>query len=206
MDTTIPEGFQYIDSTKLSVPVRTAIAEELKNALETIKEQREKLYNFTVSSEFKESKNDADELDREIISKIENKFDSIIETFKLIGGGIFNFFKKTSPKINYDSQLEMLLENLSESISGEKLKFNSLFSSIMLYIKLIKTDKQKAGLVFDMIRTKMATFDVIADEIISIIRQYQKIPSFGGSRRKTRRTKRKTRGSKRIYKSVKRRL
>jgi uncharacterized protein YqgV (UPF0045/DUF77 family) len=202
MDTTIPEGFQYIDSTKLSVPVRTTIEEELKNALGTIKEQREKVYNLSVSSEFKQANQDVDELNKDVISKIENKLDSIIETFKLIGGGIFNFFKRTTPKINYDSQLEMLLENLSESISGEKLKFNSLFSSIVLYIKLIRTDKQKAGLVFDMIKTKMATFEVIADEIISIIRQYQKIPSVGGRKRKTRRGKR----TNKTNKSAKRRL
>lgn len=207
MDIDIPKGYQYIDPTKLSIPAKTAIIDELKNALSLIKSQQEMLYNFSVSPDFKRvyAANSAavDAFNNRVIFRIQDKLNSAVETFKLLGmrgGGLFSFMPKKPTQVSL-SNMEMLLNDLEDTMSSEKIKFNGLLNNIKLYIFTLETNTEKAALILDTINTKMATFDVIVDEIVTIIKKYQKMPSTGGKRQK-----RKTLRKKRSSKSTRRRL
>jgi hypothetical protein len=200
MDIEVPEGFQYIDPTKLSIPAKTALLDQLKNTLTTLKEQDTRLYNFLISPDYKRAqlsnKEEIDAFENGVINKIQSKLNFVIETFKLIGmtgGGIFGFMSKSKTPSN-DSNIELLIDNLEDSISGEKQKFNGMMTNIKLYVYTLEKDKQKAELMLELIYTKLATFNVIMDEIVSIIRKYQKS---GGRKRKTHRRKQNKRRTKR---------
>ena len=199
MDEPSSNDFVYIDSTKLSIPAKDAMANDLKNLLITVKEQKEKLYNLSISPNFKRveetHKPEIDKITNEVIFKLQNKLDSMLTAFKLLGmsGGGFmsKIFGTTGTKISL-SDMEMLLSNLEESTSSEFKKFNSLISMISTYMMSVdKNDIEKSNMLLDLILTKLETFNSITNEIVSIIKQYNK--SGGGSRRtNARRTKRTT--------------
>ena len=198
MDEPSSNDFVYIDSTKLSIPAKDAMANDLKNLLSTVKEQKEKLYNLSISPNFKRveetHKPEIDKITNEVIFKLQNKLDSMLTAFKLLGmsGGGFmsKIFGTTGTKISF-SDMEMLLSNLEESTSSEFKKFNSLISMISTYTMSVdKNDIEKSNMLLDLILTKLETFNSITNEIVSIIKQYNKS---GGSRRtNARRTKRTT--------------
>lgn len=208
MDIDIPKGYQYIDPTKLSIPAKTVIVDDLKNALLLIKNQQEMLYDFSVSPEFKRvyAANNAvvESFNNKVIFRIDHKLNETIEAFKLLGmtgGGWFSFMTKKPPAQVSSSNMEMLLNDLEETISGEKIKFNGILNNMKLYIFTLEKNKERAAMILDTINTKMATFDVILNEMVSLIKKYHKMPSTGGKRQK-RRTHRKKRSSK----STRRRL
>lgn len=213
------EGYKYIDPEKLSIPAEIAIFDELENALSLFKKQQDQLYNFSVSPDFKQieesNKADTDKFNASVNDRMLNTFNLLIDTFKLIdmkGGGWFDFFTKKPTKVTL-SNFEILLDHLTDSVSSEKLKFNGILNNIKLYTFNLKNDKQKADLILDTIHTKIATFDVIVNEIISIIKKNQqmlndqknlneqklkdqKMPSTGGRKRKTHRKKRSVKTTK----------
>ena len=199
------EGMVLIDRSKLSIPVETAIVDELEKALELLKHQQDQLYNFSISPDFKQvyalNKADIDAFNNKVIFRIHDNINVAIEKFKLLGmkgGGFFDFFKRNKPTEVPLSNMEILLFNLEESMSSEKIKFNGLFNNIKLYIfTLLENNTQKAALVLETINTKIATFDVIVNELVSIIKKYQKLPSTGGKKRKTHRKKRSNKTTKR---------
>lgn len=99
--------------------------------------------------------------------------------------------------------MEMLLSNLEDSMSDEFKKFNSLLSMIVAYtVSVEKNDIEKSNMLLDLILTKLETFNSITNEIVSIIKQYNKS---GGSRRtNAKRTKRTTKRA--TKRATKRRL
>jgi len=210
MDEPSSNDFVYIDSTKLSIPAKDAMANDLKNLLSTVKEQKEKLYNLSISPNFKRveetHKPEIDKITNEVIFKLQNKLDSMLTAFKLLGmsGGGFmsKIFGTTGTKISL-SDMEMLLSNLEESTSSEFKKFNSLISMISTYTMSVdKNDIEKSNMLLDLILTKLETFNSITNEIVSIIKQYNKS---GGSRRtNAKRTKRTTKRA--TKRATKRRL
>lgn len=210
MDEPSSNDFVYIDSTKLSIPAKDAMANDLKNLLSTVKEQKEKLYNLSISPNFKRveetHKPEIDKITNEVIFKLQNKLDSMLTAFKLLGmsGGGFmsKIFGTTGTKISL-SDMEMLLSNLEESTSSEFKKFNSLISMISTYTMSVdKNDTEKSNMLLDLILTKLETFNSITNEIVSIIKQYNKS---GGSRRtNAKRTKRTTKRA--TKRATKRRL
>jgi hypothetical protein len=206
MDEPSSNDFVYIDSTKLSIPAKDAIASDLKNLLSTVKQQKEKLYNFSVSPNFKRveeaHKPEMDRITNGVILKLQDKLDSMLTAFKLLGmrgGGLMSkLFGTSGTKIPL-SDMEMLLSNLEESTSSEFKKFNSLISMISTYTMSVdKNDIEKSNMLLDLILTKLETFNSITNEIVSIIKQYNKS---GGSKSKTakhtKRTKRATKRTKR---------
>lgn len=212
MDEPSSNDFVYIDSTKLSIPAKDAMANDLKNLLSTVKEQKEKLYNLSISPNFKRveetHKPEIDKITNEVIFKLQNKLDSMLTAFKLLGmsGGGFmsKIFGTTGTKISL-SDMEMLLSNLEDSTSSEFKKFNSLISMISTYTMSVdKNDIEKSNMLLDLILTKLETFNSITNEIVSIIKQYNKS---GGSRRtNAKRTKRTTKRSAHAKRATKRRL
>ena len=202
--------FVDIDPTMLSIPAKDLIVTNFKKLLSTIKEQNEKLYNFTVSPDFKRidqtHKPEIDKITNEVIFKLQNKLDSMLTAFKLLGmsGGGFmsKIFGTTGTKISL-SDMEMLLSNLEDSMSDEFKKFNSLLSMIVAYtVSVEKNDIEKSNMLLDLILTKLETFNSITNEIVSIIKQYNKS---GGSRRtNAKRTKRTTKRA--TKRATKRRL
>lgn len=217
MDT---EGFTYIDPTQLSISAKTAIVGELKNALTLFKQQDDKLYNFLISPDYKRisqsNKESVNAFEKGVIFRLQDKLRSAKKAFELLGmkgGGLFSFMSKTKPPSD-ESKMELLLTNLEDSIVGEKIKFNSLLNSIKLYIFDLEDKKQteeqteeqkkqneeqkkqRAELLMGFINTKMATFDVIINEVIDIIKEYNRAPA-GGRKRKTHRRKHNNKVTKR---------
>lgn len=212
MDDPSSNDFVYTDPSKLSIPAKDAIENDLNKLLTTIKIQKDKLYNLSISPDFKRieetHKPEITKITNEVIFKLHNKLDSILIAFKLLGmsGGGFmsNLFGTSGTKISF-SDMEILLSNLEESTSSEFKKFNSLISMISTYITIVdKNDIEKSNMFLDLIFTKLETFNSITNEIVSIIKQYNKT---GGSKSKTakRHTKRSKRHTKRS-KRTKRRL
>ena len=141
----------------------------------------------------------------DVILKLQDKLDSMLTAFKLLGmrgGGLMSkLFGTSGTKIPL-SDMEMLLSNLEESTSSEFKKFNSLISMISTYTMSVdKNDIEKSNMLLDLILTKLETFNSITNEIVGIIKQYNKS---GGSKH-TRRTKR-TKRTRRTKRSTKRRL
>ena len=204
MDFQVPSDFEYIDKNKLSIPAKDAIADDLKNLLSTVKEQKEKLYNLSISPNFKSveetHKSEIGKITNEVIFKLQAKLDAILTAFELLGmrgGGLMSkLFGTSGTKISL-SDMEMLLSSLEDSISDEFKKFNSLISMISTYVRsVIMNDIQKSDMLLDLTLTKLETFNSITNEIVRIIKQYNKS---GGSKSKTakRRTKRATKRTKR---------
>ena len=208
MDSPSSDEFVLIDPTKLSIPAKDAIASDLKNLLSTVKQQKEKLYNFSVSPNFKRveeaHKPEMDRITNGVILKLQDKLDSMLTAFKLLGmrggGLISNLFGSTGTKITL-SDMETLLSNLEDSTSNEFKKFNSLISMISAYTASVdKNEIEKSNMLLDLILTKLETFNSITNEIVGIIKQYNK--SGGANAKRTKRTKR----TRRTKRSTKRRL
>lgn len=184
------EGYMLVDQSKLSIPANTAIRTLLTDTLKLFEEQKNKLYNLSNSPVFKTGNPRINDFQKNVIFKIEDKLNLVKEKLKIVdvvGGGLFGFVSKKKP--NTEELLELILSDLTESIEGEKIKFNALFNNIKLYVYTIEKDEEKESLILDNILTKMATFEVIISEIISNIDKFRKIAPYGGKKRRTLRRK-----------------
>jgi len=190
------EGYMLVDPTKLSIPAKTAIRTLLTDTLKLLEEQDNQLYNLSVSPPFKTGTTTMNDFQRNVVFKIQDKLKLVKDKLKMIdvkmiGGGLFGFVS-SKKKPNTDDILELILSNLTESIEGEKIKFNALFNNIKLYVYTIENDEEKASLILDNILTKMATFEVIISEIVSNIDKFRKIAPNGGKKRRTRRRRQRS--------------
>jgi hypothetical protein len=198
------DDYVLIDRTKLFIPATVEIVSEFKKLAKTINEQTEKLYTFSVSNEFKQlERTHAENGDVkqfiQLTFVLNDMLQSIHEQLKLLsitGGG---FFSKAPKKPEVD--MELFLEHLSSKINREHIKFNAIFSNIVQFVLLFNNNEHsKALLFFDNMKTKMASFNVIVNDIKQIIKDYNKMPSKlknGGKKRRTHRTKNRSRITKR---------
>lgn len=185
-----------IDATKMGYDIIMHPKQELISLVSQlsslISEQYDRLYNYTVSNNYKQAqaKNSVlmNDLWREIsvIYTTFEKLKGIITRLNTRGGGLFSSIltKSASTAKALMSPIDLLVSQLKKVIDTEKLKFNSLMSMINQYTLDVLAGKTDVSIQLDAIRNKTAEFISTYTIINGIISGFNKLSTkqMGGNK------------------------